>query len=633
MNKKGFTLTEILGVIVVISLLLIIIVPGMINKLSSSKEPAEKAQNELIYNASDQYISENKDTYPTGQSGKYCIPIQKLIDGGKLVDPVKDVVTGENISSYSVIVTIYSSGNIDHEISKNTCTGSSLPMIDFIVSPKYKVDVWVKSRTVTIVYPKIDGDYTASYHFDKDNWNSDTKGQVEVNGKYNGGNVALVVKKTTVDKTNSLYARLKGNGANTNNIIDAHILLPNIDSEIPKIESVTITDNDTWKNYNKTVTVKAEDSISGIKAYYLSHSSTFPSETDSNWKDLNWASGSHSFTLTLDNGHYYIWVKDKAGNISKTGETPAYDTFTVNKIDKVKPTCSYSAPVGTTRNGWYISNVTFKMNYSDAETITDGNISNRSGINIYNDGIKDYTSSDGSNAQVASTILNWDTTSIKFVGHVQDKAGNVSDYCIAQIVKRDVTAPNCSTNKSNTYTTSGVTISYSCDDATSGYTSCPSTLSGQTSGGGSKTIYDNAGNSGTCGGYSVSQITQYRKHTRGAASCSSSCCGTTTSSTTDCTSYNGSCTSWTCHYQNPTTGGGGGTEIYNQSSCAQYNNNSELSWKKCTSCTNVVNKSCTSVGCCGYTSWSGWSDWSDWSSGNYCNTNYCQVVDTRTVYY
>ena len=46
------------------------------------------------------------------------ISIQKLIDAGKLVDPVKDVVTGENISSYSVIVTIYSSGNIDHEISK-----------------------------------------------------------------------------------------------------------------------------------------------------------------------------------------------------------------------------------------------------------------------------------------------------------------------------------------------------------------------------------------------------------------------------------------------------------------------------------------------------------------------------------
>ena len=45
--KKGFTLAEILGVIVIIGLLLILIVPTVLNRISTSGDDAKKTENEF----------------------------------------------------------------------------------------------------------------------------------------------------------------------------------------------------------------------------------------------------------------------------------------------------------------------------------------------------------------------------------------------------------------------------------------------------------------------------------------------------------------------------------------------------------------------------------------------------------
>ena len=144
--KKGFTLAEILAVIVIIGLLLILILPPVINRISSSSDEAKETENEFIYSAADIYIREHPEKYPPGKSGKYCILIQELIDDGKLVEPVNDVVTGENLSDKSVLVTIYSTGTKEYEIKEGAeCKDiAALPMIDFIIDPVGSA--WVKKE-------------------------------------------------------------------------------------------------------------------------------------------------------------------------------------------------------------------------------------------------------------------------------------------------------------------------------------------------------------------------------------------------------------------------------------------------------------------------------------------------------
>ena len=325
MNKKGFTLAEILGVIVIISLLLLLIIPTIVDKISNTGDEAVEAENEIIYSAADQYISEHSEDYPSGKSGRYCIPIQTLIDAGILVEPVTDVNTGEDLSDKSVMITIYSAGTTVHEIKDGAeCEElAALPMIDFIVEPSGSS--WVKSRKVTIIYPSVDGDYEASHRIDGGSWTRDSSAD-------DGGNIEITFTEEAV-----LEARLKGD-----QIISGSISIVNIDNDKPVIKTISSSGS---SGSNVIFTVVAYDETSGIDGIYISTSSSTPSEDASGWDSSMTSEGgvSVSMTITKGSGTYYIWVKDKAGNIS--------DRKTVVISGATYHAATYYCPSGYTSSG------------------------------------------------------------------------------------------------------------------------------------------------------------------------------------------------------------------------------------------------------------------------------------------
>ena len=166
MNKKGFTLAEILGVIVIIALLLLLLMPTIIDKMAQNGDKAGEINDSLIYDAVDNYIEENIDI---NKSGTYCIPIQDLVDDGKLVDPVIDVETGEDITDKTVYVTIDNDGNITHQIvEKDECdANSNLHQIDFIINPDN--NNWVHERKVIYQISNMGSGYTYQYKIDDGN--------------------------------------------------------------------------------------------------------------------------------------------------------------------------------------------------------------------------------------------------------------------------------------------------------------------------------------------------------------------------------------------------------------------------------------------------------------------------------
>lgn len=441
MENKGFTLTELLGVIVIIALLLLLIIPGIINRLSDSGDDATDAENQLIFDAADQYIREHPEDYPPGKSGRYCITIQSLIDDGKLASPVKDVTTGEDISDKSVMVTIYSSGTSDYELRDgNECDElASLPIIDFIVEPSGSS--WVKQRKVTIIYPSMDGDFEASHRIDGGSWTRD-------NSADDGGNIEL-----TFTKIGQLEARLKGS-----NVITSKINLINIDSEKPIVREIATPSE--WSNKPKTATATVYDGISGVAAYYLSKSDTVPDENASGWVSVNYEKGEKTIEITnLDEGTYYLWVKDKAGNISDSSDD---SKFVIDKIDTIPPTCNITVGSGTVgNNDWYTSNVKLDLNYDDDES-----------------GVLDYgilsSSEETYNGQNTATQTA-DTKGITYYGYVKDAAGNTGNCSID--FKKDSTKPtlsytlklpNGSNYTQNTWSRSAVSRVLNPADSTSG---------------------------------------------------------------------------------------------------------------------------------------------------------------------
>ena len=344
--KKAFTLPEILGVIVVISLLLILIVPTILNKLVTSKEDAQNTENEFIYDATNIHIRENPEEYPPGKSGKYCIPIKDLIDEGKLVEPVKDVVTGEDLSSKSVLVTVYAAGTMEYEIKEGSeCKDlATLPMIDFIADPNGSK--WVKKRTVTIIYPNVEGDYEARHRIERGNWVSDSQAN-------DGGNVKLEFTKSA--KSTKIEAQLKGK-----QIITGKFNVVNVDSDLPVITKI---EAGKWSNNDRMVGITARDKTSGLDGICFSNSSNKPALDSSCWKIFTSTGGKEATYLgELNMGTSYIFVKDKAGNIS---DSTGGDNI-ISFVDKVYVPGRYYCPSGYTSSGSGSSMTCSKVVYTDS---------------------------------------------------------------------------------------------------------------------------------------------------------------------------------------------------------------------------------------------------------------------------
>ena len=87
MKKNGFTLAELLGVIVIMAAIALIAFPPIINQIRNSRNDLSNTLNTLILTATRQYLEENN--YDTNDKS-FCIKLNVLVNDGKLVEPITD---------------------------------------------------------------------------------------------------------------------------------------------------------------------------------------------------------------------------------------------------------------------------------------------------------------------------------------------------------------------------------------------------------------------------------------------------------------------------------------------------------------------------------------------------------------
>lgn len=95
--KKGFTLVELLAVIIILGLLTIIAIPSIIGILNNEKENISDSMKNVIINASSLYIEDNSGVYPKVNNNVYCIKLESLVNDNRLSKPLKDPVTNKEI--------------------------------------------------------------------------------------------------------------------------------------------------------------------------------------------------------------------------------------------------------------------------------------------------------------------------------------------------------------------------------------------------------------------------------------------------------------------------------------------------------------------------------------------------------
>lgn len=105
MNKKGFTLVELIGVVVILGLIALVAFPSLLNQIDSSKKQVSDSQKAIIISSAKNYVDENKNDYI--DKTEFEIPTDDLIKKGYLSEGI--------ISSYSdsEIVVTYNNGEYD----------------------------------------------------------------------------------------------------------------------------------------------------------------------------------------------------------------------------------------------------------------------------------------------------------------------------------------------------------------------------------------------------------------------------------------------------------------------------------------------------------------------------------------
>lgn len=149
MNKKGFSLLEVLAVIVAISIITLLVVPNILNMVNNKRNNISETAKQMIYDAADLYVNENTGSYPIVNNSVYCIKLETLVNNGKLESPIKDFKKDKEIPlNYYVKTTINSQNQYEYELVDNTqCS----PTIAYYITDENNE---VKEKTITIKFPQ-----------------------------------------------------------------------------------------------------------------------------------------------------------------------------------------------------------------------------------------------------------------------------------------------------------------------------------------------------------------------------------------------------------------------------------------------------------------------------------------------
>ena len=206
-----------------------------------------------------------------------------------------------------------------------------------------------------------------------------------------------------------------------NHISHEKIIIDKVDNKAPVINSITNSSNGEWTNQNVSIVIDGQDNETSISKYQIKYS-----KTNNLWTDLT--DNTNLFTEDLNETVYYRII-DKAGNISE-------EKSTVIKIDKTKPSQSFSVASSTSgSNGWYKA-------LSITTTLSDS----QSGVSSSKYCITTGSSCTPSTAATLSNntftvALGTNSSAQKVCVNTTDKVGNVSNTSCTGTYKVDTTNP------------------------------------------------------------------------------------------------------------------------------------------------------------------------------------------------
>ena len=101
--KKGFTLIELMSVIIIMGLIMVTVVPTILNQVKEKEADISETSKKVIYLATYEYVKNDKISYPIKSNNVFCVTLEELVNAGRLQEPVMD---GSNVISLNRVVKV-----------------------------------------------------------------------------------------------------------------------------------------------------------------------------------------------------------------------------------------------------------------------------------------------------------------------------------------------------------------------------------------------------------------------------------------------------------------------------------------------------------------------------------------------
>ncbi len=496
MNKKGYTLIELLAIILILGLVTSITITVILSVLSNAKAKSDELTKRNIRDQAEKYIYEgfsdnnwkkvNSVVNPDATKLEYkCVKIQDLIDIGyykqSIIEENSDLLSATDI--VKITRNRETKAIVSKEITNNTDCDSDTEIS--VIQCEYNKD-WAKEKDIKITFQNSE-DYNKRVFLNNITNYTIGSGFLEPkqNDYYNINN-------------NEAHVRVRENGLiiadtikNGYQMTSVYCNVMKIDTIPPKVKLKVVDGN------NLVCTM--QDNESGLKSYKICRTD----DADCNYTNLNLGENevNNEIVKTMDdveNGYWYCDARDRAGNVG-TSANQVLHSVNVSVSAQLVANELNSNDLGAQHSGesWTNKSVrltgTIKTNVDTFYTISDKPLSE----------ITNWTSYTGTGSEetinVSQDIIQ--TTNKTYYLYVKYKKGSTMENlnpAPSAKVKVDKTPPTCTLSIPLNNNASGISVTTTCNDAHSG---CTSDSSGTHTGVTSNTTYtvsDNVGNTNSC---------------------------------------------------------------------------------------------------------------------------------------
>ena len=190
-RKSGFTLVELLAVIVILAIVLIIAVPGVLGIINKTRNNAYESQLKIIKEASRLYVTSDSDVTWVGQETKMTtVTLGTLKTKGYLDQKIMDPKTKKEITCAKTVITKMGS-KYDYDVifcdQVNTSPRLSSNMIPIV----YDRSKWVKAD-----YTNQDNNW---YDYDNQQWANIATVSESTREAYKKANIGSEVKMEDIN--------------------------------------------------------------------------------------------------------------------------------------------------------------------------------------------------------------------------------------------------------------------------------------------------------------------------------------------------------------------------------------------------------------------------------------------------